>query len=204
MVFLAINGEPLLQLWMGHSYADAPLMLILTFAFTADIVYQPLSNLLLGLNLHGRPGVIAAFAAGVAIALASIALHFGYGLRAVAMSMAIPWTLIHGVYLPLFTCRRLKIPLWEFFSHVWTRPLLCSLPFALALAFGRVMFPHSDVLGLIVGGLLGGIVLAICYWIWVMPPSWKQRILGRFAGQSSEPTGLLEPADEGLVSMPQK
>jgi hypothetical protein len=111
MVLLAICGEPLLQVWMGHSYADALLMLILTFAFTADIVYQPLSNVLLGLNLHGRPGVMAAFAAGVAIALASIALHFGYGLRAVAMSMAIPWTVLQGVYLPLFTCRRLKINL---------------------------------------------------------------------------------------------
>ena len=128
------------------------------------------------------------------------ALRGGYGLNAVALAIAIPWTVAQGIYLPLFACLKLEIPIWEFLKQVWTRPLLCSLPFALALAFGRAMFPHSDVLGLGAGGLLGAIVLAICYWIWVVPASWKQRILRRFAGPASTPV-LLEPADEALVSL---
>ena len=143
MVFLAINGEPLLQLWMGRGYADALLMLLLTFAFTADIVYQPLSNLLLGLNLHGRPGVFSAIGAGVAILLAYLALRGGYGLHAIAFAIAIPWSIVQGVYLPWFTCRKLEIPVLEFLTHVWTRPLLCSIPFGLALAAGPHRIPAS-------------------------------------------------------------
>ncbi len=39
----------------------------MTLAFAAEIAYMPLNNLLMGLNLHGKPGIASLIAAGVAI-----------------------------------------------------------------------------------------------------------------------------------------
>jgi O-antigen/teichoic acid export membrane protein len=178
MIFLALNGGPLLQLWMGNGYADASLILLLTLGFTAEMVYQPLSNLLLGLNLHGRPGFFSSIAALIAVGLTYGAIRAGGGMNAIALAMGIPWSIVHGVYLPIYACRRVKIPIWEFLKEVWTRPLLCAVPFSVCLLAGRLAFPAKPLPALMAGALLGALALAICYWIWVLPPAWKDKIWG--------------------------
>lgn len=176
MIFLAVGGGPLLQLWMGSHYADASLILLLTLGFTAELVYQPLNNLLLGLNLHGRPGFFSVIASFCAIGFTYVGIRSGGGLDAVALAIGIPWSIVHGIYLPIYACRRVRIPILEFFREVWTGPLLCAAPFAVCLLAARWAYPTEPILALTVGGLLAGIALAISYWIWVVPPAWKHRI----------------------------
>ncbi len=176
MIFLALDGGPLLKLWMGSHYADESLMLLLTLGFTAEFVYQPLNNLLLGLNLHGRPGFFSILAAFCAIGFTCAAFHYGGGLNSIALAMGVPWTLIHGVYLPIYTCRRLQIPLRSFLKEVWMGPILCAIPFGACLLAGRLIFATQPIAALAVGGMLGSITLAACYWVWVLPSEWKHKI----------------------------
>ena len=176
MIFLAIDGGLLLKVWMGGSYANASLMMLLTLGFTAEIVYQPLNNLVLGLNLHGRPGFVSLLAAVCAAAFTYIALASGGGMKAVAVAIGLPWSIANGIYLPYYTCRRLHISLVGFFKDVWTVPILCAIAFALALAIGRYLFPLRPMWAMASGGFAGALILIILYWLWVIPEESKVRV----------------------------
>ncbi len=177
ITFLAIAGAPLIELWMGPRYAVHGLILVMTLTFAAEIAHMPLNNLLMGLNLHGRPGLVSMVAALVAIALVWVALALSLGLTAVALGMCLPWFLAHGIYLPIYACRRLELPLRTFFKDVWLRPLISMIPFGLALWMGQHFFAGRPLASLMAGCVSGGCVLATCYWIWAIPRPWKHRIL---------------------------
>jgi O-antigen/teichoic acid export membrane protein len=176
MIFLAIDGGLLLRVWMGGSYADASLMVLLTLGFMAEIVYQPLNNLVLGLNLHGRPGFVSLLAAALAAVFTYFALASGGGMKAVAVAIGLPWSIANGIYVPYYACRRLHISLVSFFKDVWTVPLLCAIPFALALATGQYLFPLQPIWAMASGGCAGALILLVLYWLWIMPEGPKVRV----------------------------
>lgn len=179
MVFLWVNGSPLVWLWMGGNYADPLLIGLLTLAFASEVFYQPLDNIMLGLNLHGRPACVMLAAAVVAIVCSWIALARGWGLHGVAIAIIVPWTFAHGIYLPFYFCRCLKIPISTFLWAVWRGPLACGIPFALILVGVRCLFPDQPTLALSVGITLGGVFLTLCYWVWVFPTALKRQVLVR-------------------------
>jgi O-antigen/teichoic acid export membrane protein len=187
MLFLFVNGTPLMGLWMGADYADPYLIGLLTLGFAAEVCYQPLESLLLGLNCHGKPGVAMMVAAVVGVSTVWLLLHFGFGLKSVAAAIGIPWTLVHGVYLPLYTCRRLAIPLTQFVREVWLRPLAVGIPFALILYGGRLWFPNDPLHAILAGMIAGGLFIGISYWIWVIPDDLKNRMMRRLLPKRLKP-----------------
>jgi O-antigen/teichoic acid export membrane protein len=197
MIFLAIDGGPLLQIWMGKAYANSSLVFILALGLASEILYQPLNTLLLGLNLHGRPGLFSLLAAGCAICMTWFALHWNAGLNAVALAMMIPWSILHGVYLPFYTCQRLHIPIRMFFKDVWSAPLISAVPFSLCLLAGRWLLSAQPIVAVLGGGACAAVVLLLCYWFLILSDELKHKIKTRFgftsrvnaAGQS-EPTAI--------------
>lgn len=179
MVALLIAGPQLMTMWMGADYADPWLIGVVTLAFASEIFYQPLDDMLMGLNLHGRPAMVMLGSALTAVLAVWAVLANGGGLVAVALAIGIPWTFAHGVYLPLYTCKRLEIRPLTFFRSIWAGPLLHALPFGAILAAARWTFPNQPLVSLLGGGLLGGCVIATTYWIWVIPNSMKRKILSK-------------------------
>ena len=147
MVLLAVDGGPLLKIWMGKAYSDASLILFLTLAFAAEVVYQPLNSLLLGLNLHGRPGFFSVVAAGCAVAASWCVLRLGGGLDAVAIAVGIPWSIVNGLYLPFYVCRRLDIRLGRFFKDTWMLPVACAHPVCSSSARRTASLSNKRFLG---------------------------------------------------------
>jgi O-antigen/teichoic acid export membrane protein len=185
MIFLAIEGPSLIAVWMGPDYANGLLILVISITLASEVLFQPLDALLVGLNLHGRPALVTLGAAILAVLSAWVVLANGGGLVSVALAIGIPWTLAHGVYLPLYTCKRLEIRPLTFFRSVWCGPLLHALPFIVILATARWIFPDQPLYSLLGGGIIGGGVMATTYWIWVLPNTMKRKILtklrlGRF------------------------
>lgn len=179
MVFMAVDGGLLLKIWMGQGYANASLMVLLTLGFTAEIVYQPLNTLLLGLNLHGRPGLVSVIGAICAVALAYAAVAAGAGMNAVALAIAVPWSIVHGVYLPFYTCQRLHMPVWSFLKEVWTKPLSSAVPFGLALFAGQLIFPAKPLWAVASGGIAGALILLVLYWLWIFPEETRDKVKRR-------------------------
>ena len=152
---------------MGAHYVNSTLVALLSFGFLAENAYQPLNNILFALNFHGRPSL--ATAAGAACALLGVGAVLGSGsheLSSVALAVVIPWSLAHGVYVPVYACRRLELPLWTFLKQAWMGPLACVDPVWRLFARRAMDVSRKTAGGLGVGGLSGTLVLLTFFWFW--------------------------------------
>jgi O-antigen/teichoic acid export membrane protein len=179
ITFLLVDGAPLVEIWMGHAYANPTLITLITLGLASEIIYQPIDNLLIGLNLHGRPALVMLAAALAAVILTWLALAAGLGLLGVAAAIGLPWTIAHGVYLPLYACKRLALRPLTFFRSIWAGPLAQAIPLAAMLAGGRALFPWQPALALSSGAIVGGVYLMLTYWLWVIPENVKSHILSK-------------------------
>lgn len=181
VIALSVLGEPLLEVWMGPAYAEtgATVLSILAFGYLAMIIQTSVRSVLIGLNLHGRPGVANLIASVLAVGLTCLALGpLDAGLVGVTLAISVPLTLANGVYVPVFACRQLGLPIRRYLTDTLTGPVLCAAPFALALA-APGFFVADAVVRLLAGAAFGGAVLVILYWRYVLPVSFKRRIVAR-------------------------
>lgn len=171
---LAFSGNNLLSLWMGPDFADSLLIAILAVGFLSEIAYWPLNSILAGLNHHGRPAVASMIGALVSVTSVGALLFAGYkNLSLIALAVTVPWSIIHGIYIPLCACALLNVSMSRFILDSWKRPLLCVLPFVGCLLAANALFPDAALKALLAGGLAGGVVLVSTYWKWGSPAATK-------------------------------
>jgi O-antigen/teichoic acid export membrane protein len=194
---LAILGDPILRLWMGTRYEQGLVLAILAVGHLTAMTQQSLLNILTGINAHGRPGLVNLIAAvcGFGMVLLLVGpLHAG--LAGAALAVAVPLTLANGVYVPIYTCRQLRMPLSRYIRHAWLEPLACVAPFGLCLAAARFCGAQRpwQALMWLAGGAL---VLGVIYWQCVLPASMKSRITGRLlpAGTKRVTAPAVQPGE---------
>jgi Na+-driven multidrug efflux pump len=170
---------------MGTAYGQAGLVLaILALGRIAPIAQTTVMSVLTGMNLHGRPGLAHFIAAVCALGLSILALStLQWGLVGAALAVTIPQTLASGIYVTMYACRQVDLPLRRYLSASLKGPLLCSVPYVLALAGGRIAFTGQPMLALVCGGGLGTMVIALIYWRYVLPDSLKERVASRIVPQ---------------------
>ena len=180
VLLLAILGGPLLHLWMGPRYANGTLVAVLAVGYLASLTQLPTVSILAGLNAHGRPGLTILFGHILSLVFVFISLGFlNGGLTEAAIAVVIPSALVNAVYVPLYACRLLKIPLGQYFALAIRMPLLCSIPFGMCLFVNRFAFPDRPFVALACGGTVGLTCLLVLYWKHALPPSLKERVLQR-------------------------
>ncbi len=181
LAFLSIMGDPILRLWMGPHYALGVLVAVLALGHLPAIVHQPIWNILIGMNLHGRIAIAGLVAGIVSVAACAIALGpLQGGLIGAALSLTIPIVLTNFIYTAGYACRVLKLSYLRFLREVWGTPLACGLPFALCLIGVRLSFDSRPGVCLLVGMAVGGLLLLPLYWRWALPGSAKERARARF------------------------
>lgn len=181
VAFLTVLGDPLLRLWMGPRYEQGAVLAILALGHVFALTQQPVQNVLVGMDLHGRPGLARLVAALASAGLGALVLGpLGMGLAGAALAVAVPLTAVKAVYVPIYACRRLGIPLGRYFRETLGEPLRLVLPFALFLAAGRIAFLDRPLMAVLVGGTAGGAALGALYWRHVLPPEIRARARARF------------------------
>ncbi len=179
---LAMLGHPLLRVWMGETYADQGAIVLVVFAFgyLAVIIQTTTRSVLQGLDLHGRPGLADLVASVLALGFTVVALGpLEGGLVGVALAVSVPLTIANGIYVPYFACRQLGVPIRRYITDTMVGPTLCGIPFAMTLAAASALFGSDPLAHLLAGGLGGGVVLAVLYWLFVLPTSFKRRVIER-------------------------
>lgn len=170
VLVLAIMGDPLLQIWMGPRYQLGWVLAILAIGHLTEMTRQPVMGILAGLNAHGRLAI-----AGLAAALCSVGLGFlavgvlGWGLVGAAVSVALPLALVNGIYVPVYACRRVAMPLPRYLAEINRGPLLCAIPFAAILLLGRVYCADNAYRALLYGAGGATLILSLLYWKYVVP-----------------------------------
>jgi len=178
---LAIMGGPLMLLWMGPDYTNGILVALIALGNFAMFTFMPAMNILTGLNAHGRPGMVQLVAAGCSVGLAFLALGpLRLGLEGVALAVGIPLTLTYGAYVSVYMCRKLGISWARFMWESLSTPLLCTMPLAIFLTIFRLVLPSRPLHALWLGTLIGGSLLAIAYWRYILPKRIKTNMLRVF------------------------
>jgi hypothetical protein len=89
------------------------------------------------------------------------------------MGIALPVVIMNVAYLPFLICRRVGLNMRRYLLSVTTGPTISVLPFAVCLLAARLIFERKPLMGMAVGSTVGGAVLAVLYWRWVLPEGAK-------------------------------
>ena len=177
MLGLVILGSPLLRLWMGENYDQSLVLAIMVVGNFGLLSQVGTQAVLMGLNAHGRPGLVNLLAAGCSVGFTVLALGvFKAGLPGAAMAVAIPLLIANGVYIPWYACRKLNLPVWQYLRATWDKPVLCAIPHAAVMLAARLTLNTQPLLCLVVGGFGGGLVMFILYYRYALPDSLRERV----------------------------
>jgi O-antigen/teichoic acid export membrane protein len=193
LVGLAILGDSLIMVWMGPHYVHPWLMATLALGMFLPVAQGPAVQILIGLDAHGRVGLLNLVLVVVVLVAGTIGLnHFGWSIIGAGLLVVASQGVLYGLMLPAFACARVRIPLGEYFRTGFLVPVACCGPFALVLGLARWRFDEQPLLALALGSVAGGLVLGALYWRFLLTDEHRARVrgvltarLGRLAGRGA-------------------
>jgi hypothetical protein len=175
MLFIAISGGNIVEIWMGKEYRYDLLILVLALGHLCTMSHLSVYDILVGLNHHGPTAKANLLSSLIFISGAYILFKFmGGSLLAVAALLGITLFILDGIWLPIFFARKLKINIYSFYNDTWKIPLLANLPFVVFLCFSSYYF--EGIKSLIFDVTIGSFVLFITYWILIIPANLKSKL----------------------------
>ena len=185
VVLLVVMGGPILRLWMGGDYADPTVLIILVMGYLPFFAQRGTWHVLLGVGAHGLPALASLVGAVATVALSFLFLGVAdSGLPGAALAVALPIGLVNLLVLPYAGCRAVGIAPSRYWLDSLRGPVVTVLPFGAVLLASRLVFADRPLLALLAGLLVGGPVLLITYWRFVLPSGLKAR-LGRLRPRAS-------------------
>lgn len=177
LLWLAILGGPFISVWMGREYFHPWLVPVLSLGYLASLMQDPIWAIMAGLNQHGRIAIAKVGGALVCAACVAAALAFGDDkLLDAAFALTVPMIFVDGIIVPLIACRNLGVRPAEFYRAALVKPLLVFLPSGLCLGAARLIFPYDEPKMLLLGGGVGGAVLAVTFYFHVVPERLRARV----------------------------
>lgn len=178
LLLLGILGDPILALWMGHHYQAGMLVAIVAACAFLPVAQQPAVHILIGLNYHGRVGFASLLMALFGIALGVISLgYWKVGVVGAALALGIPTTIGNGVFVMLYACRRLDVPVAQFIRRAYLAPIACAIPCALCFGVVRTVFANRPFVALMVACASGALVSAPLYWRYIIPVDYRASVV---------------------------
>jgi O-antigen/teichoic acid export membrane protein len=192
LIGFAIIGDDVLKVWMGPQYDPTYVLPVMAAGSMFPTSQQPIFMILVGLNLHGRLAVLHIIGSVVTFAASLIALRWFHwdllGLAAVTFAFSNITTFCVAVD----TCRRLSIPVREYFVRAYAGPLGCAAPFAVGLVAIRLGLDVEPLAALVLSALLGAGLLGPLYWR-VIPAEMRLKCMRRASAKLEALRLALQP-----------
>ena len=185
VLFLIIDGDLVLRIWMGADYAEGTVLTILAIGYLLPISQSSAIRILMGMNLHGKIGIISlATNIGLFCAGVFVVSFLGWDLSKSALLVAVPLTIGSGIIVPLYACRKLGIPVLKYVHNSFSIPLLCNIPFVVSLYAIRTFLTGSN--WIIIGVSLSacGIILLPLYMFFVLEKEVRHKITRRITAKT--------------------
>ena len=165
---MIILGRPLIAAWVGPRYLSSYTVLVILVAVRTLYVSQAASTTVaFGMDRH-RPLAFALLAEGLANLVLSIVLAHRWGILGVALGTSIPMMGTTLLFLPLFICRLVEMPLRKFLAETYVAPILLCIPLALALALYRHLYPALGYMNLAGGMAVAAVVYGAAFGWWFL------------------------------------
>lgn len=181
ILFMAILGDHVLNIWMGAEYARLNLIMVLSIGFFLPISQGPSLRVLMGMNRHGRVALINLVLTVVMLAIGLIWINLiGWELVYVAFLTSSIFTVTLGVITPIFTCRAIGMSYFEYLAKSYAVPLLCGGILTVWLIICRQWSNYSSLAILLIAMLGASVIVPMLYWHLIMPDTFKASIRKRF------------------------
>jgi O-antigen/teichoic acid export membrane protein len=180
IIFLALLGDHVLNIWMGPEYAHRNLILILSLGYFLPISQGPCLRVLMGINKHGKLAIVNLLLTLVLLPLGIfIVYQIGWSLVNVALLTSFILTLTLGVITPIFACKAIGIRLSEYIVKSFTKPVLIGLVLLIWLFLCRDLTGYSSygIIGIAFFGQF--LLMLVLYWFFMIPANVKTSLLRR-------------------------
>lgn len=176
-LLLAINGGPLIRLWVGDAYSNSYILLLVLLAGYCPMLSQlPCVSLLMARGDHRLRGwwTLAEGAANLALSI-----YWGrkFGLLGIALGTTVPMVIVNLLIQPWYTLRSAAIPLSTYLREGFGRPLLTAGIFVAVCAVARPWDHSPDVVHLVFTIAWQCALSAALIWFVGMRPSERARLL---------------------------
>jgi O-antigen/teichoic acid export membrane protein len=185
-IFLLMYGDQLFRLWVGPEFAaqSAPLLPILLTGSVIAIVGQFNSAMLLqGLGRHQAyaRGLLMETVVGIGILIWTIPR---YGLLGAALTSTILMILNRAIYLSWLTSRVTETRLLNYWSDIYTRPLLSAVPAFVLLRWMRTsLVPGNNWAQVAGAAVASGVVFYGTAWFICVAPQHRRVISGMISAR---------------------
>lgn len=179
LIILATFGDTIIEVWMGSDYVNHQLIILLALGTFLPTSQQTVIRILIGMNMHGRLGLIS---------FAAVLLVFVPGYLYISNT---GWTLINaaglfvasevisaGVIIPIYACKLLHIPLYQYLKRAFMVPVLACSVFLGIILLNRILLDDRLLLALFSGLFSGGIVLVLLYWKFLLTTAQRSKLSG--------------------------
>ncbi len=181
MLVLAIYGDYIVRIWMGPSYVQMPLIVVLAALFVIPISQEPALRVLMGINRHGPIALLASAVTVICLAVGAVGISWwGWTLARAALLAGIPLLVSNGILLPLYACRTFGIRFGWYLRCVFALPALAGATFGAILYIARLLMPSYTGMALASGLGAGSLVLSYIYWRWLLSSEHRRRVAHRF------------------------
>lgn len=115
---IIIVGKAFILRWMGSDYLDAyPVLVVLIIAAIAEIVVNPLGNVLYAINRHSFLAKINLAEGVVKLSLSLLFIHY-YGIIAVAIGTAAPLLIVRIFLIPAYVCKHIGLSVRTYLGNL--------------------------------------------------------------------------------------
>jgi len=177
MLGLAVFGAPIVELWMGPEYARWGLIAAIMLLSIIPGVAMPMTQVLGGLNAHGRAGLGQLVGALVSIIVVFITLRSGGGVVGAVMGVLVPVNMVALIYLPYLAARRIGMRTSTFVWKAILTPIVQLLPLGFAFLAIRLAMFDNPIGAMIASAAVLGPVTGYLYWRYVLPVRLKEGLM---------------------------
>jgi O-antigen/teichoic acid export membrane protein len=140
--FFVLLGREFLLVWMGQHFAGLSAVLaVLAVGHFARLSQYSNFLVLIGKGEHKIFGVMMMATALICVAMALVSVKVLHaGLMGIAWANSIPLIIVNGVFLSLYFCRRMGIPVHHMLRVVWRPAILgCAPTVGMMVAWKHMM-----------------------------------------------------------------
>lgn len=178
---LAAYSDFLLAIWMGESYSNNVMMMILIAGTALPIAQSGTISVLAGLNSHGRVGIATLIAVSTSIAISiPIVSYHGWTVVSAAIMLGFSWTAGQGIVIPIYLKRAFNIEYKHYITETIFRPLVYNIPMALFLWLSREAHLNEQWFMTICFFILAISSTIIIYWKWLFSRNARSTISSKF------------------------
>ncbi|PKH01070.1 transporter [Psychromonas sp. MB-3u-54] len=180
VITLLISGDLILLLWMGPDYVNQMLVSILALGVLLPVSQDCSLRILMGMNKHGKISIYLFLVIVMAFSCFYIySLSNELTLISAAIGLTVPMNLSYGVMMPIYTCKKLELPLFQYVAFAILKPIIAVTPFTGLILLARHSYDQYNFGFSLFFLLLAVLSLIVSYSLVILTRSQRNKILGK-------------------------